>query len=91
MNGLRREVRGNSFHKSTLVSSLQPVIRVTKEFLLIFGETNFAKIHKIHKICSSQKSSIRYEVLLLLIVLLYTNPQSVVVSGGIIAYNEINN
>ena len=52
------EVRGNHFHKSTLVSSLQSAICVTIEFLLIFGETNFMqvpKIHKIHEICSPQK------------------------------------
>ena len=55
MNGLRKEVRGDYFHESTLVSSLQPAIHVTIEFLLIFGETSFVKIHEIHKICSSRK------------------------------------
>ena len=41
-----------------LVSSLQSAIRVTIEFSLIFGKTNFvevAKIHEIHKICSPWK------------------------------------
>ena len=45
-------------HESTLVSSLQSAIRVTIEFLLVFGETNFMevpKIHEIHEICSPQK------------------------------------
>ena len=51
------EVRGNHFHESTLVSSIQSAIRVTIAFLLIFGETNFVEvptIHEIHEICSPQ-------------------------------------
>ena len=43
-----------------LVSSLQSAIRVTIEFPLIFGKTNFVevpKIHKIHKICSPGKKA----------------------------------
>ena len=39
------------FHESTLVSSLQFAIHVTIEFLLIFGETNFVEVPKIHEIC----------------------------------------
>ena len=42
-----------------MVSSLQSAIHVTIEFPLIFGETNFVevpKIHEISEICSPQKS-----------------------------------
>ena len=55
---MRWEVRGKHFHESTLVSSLQSAIHVTIEFPLIFGETNFVevpKIHEIHKICSPRQ------------------------------------
>ena len=61
------EVQGSHFHESTLLSSLQSAIRVTIEFSLIFGETNFLegpKIHEIHEICSPQKSAVWYEILL---------------------------
>ena len=37
-------IRENCFHESTLVSSLQSEIRVTIEFLLMLGETNFVKV-----------------------------------------------
>ena len=40
-NGLKKEVQGNYFHESTLMSSLQSAIQVMVEFLLIFGKTNF--------------------------------------------------
>ena len=50
MNGLKKVVRGNYFHESTLVSSLQSAIHVMIEFLLNFGETNFVKVPKIHEI-----------------------------------------
>ena len=49
------EVRGNHFHTSTLVSSLQSAICVMIEFLLIFDETNFMEVAKIHEICRSRK------------------------------------
>ena len=58
VNGLKHEVWGNYFYESTLVSSLQSAIHVTIEFPLIFGETNFEEVPKIHeicKICSPQK------------------------------------
>ena len=57
-NELKNKVRGNCFHASTLVSSLQSEIHVTIEFLLIFGEANFvevSKIHEIREICSLRK------------------------------------
>ena len=54
-NGLKKKVWGNYFHESTLVSSFQSVICVMIEFLLIFGDTNFVEVSKIHKICSPQK------------------------------------
>ena len=57
-NQLKKEIRGNYFHESTLVSSLLTAICVTIEFSLIFGETNFVqvpKIHKIYEICSPQE------------------------------------
>ena len=51
VNGLyKKEVRDNCFHESTLMSSLHSAISVTIEFLLIFGETNFVKVPKIHEI-----------------------------------------
>ena len=40
-NGLKKEVQGNYFHESTLMSSLQSAIQVMMEFPLIFGKTNF--------------------------------------------------
>ena len=40
-NGLKKEVQGNYFYESTLMSSLQSAIQVTMEFPLIFGKTNF--------------------------------------------------
>ena len=46
------------------MSSLQSAIRVTIEFSLLFGETNFVevpKIHEIHKICNPQKGALRYD------------------------------
>ena len=46
-NGLKKEVQGNYYHKSTLISSLQSAIHVTIEFPLIFGETNFVEVPKI--------------------------------------------
>ena len=57
-NGLKKEVRGNYFHDSILVSSLQSAICVMIEFPLIFSEKKFvevSKIHEIHKICSPRK------------------------------------
>ena len=51
----KKEVQGNYFCESTLASSFQSVICFTIEFPLIFGETNFMevpKIHEIHEICS---------------------------------------
>ena len=44
VNGLKKEVRENYFHESTLGSSLQSAILVTIEFLLIFSEMNFVKL-----------------------------------------------
>ena len=55
-----KEAPGNYFHESTLVSFLQSAIHVTIEFPLIFGETNFVevpKIHEIREICSPQKKA----------------------------------
>ena len=49
------EVRRKHFHESTLVSSLQFVIRVTIEFPLIFSKKNFVEVPKIHEICSPWK------------------------------------
>ena len=43
-NGLKKEVRRNYFHESTLVSSVQSTICVTIEFLLIFDEANFMEV-----------------------------------------------
>ena len=40
---------------ATLVSSFQSIISVTIEFPLIFGETSFMEVAKIHKTCSPQK------------------------------------
>ena len=43
---------------SQIYISLQPTIHITIGFLLIFSETKFAevrKIHKIYKICSPRK------------------------------------
>ena len=54
-NGLKREVRGSYFHESTSVSPLHFAIHVTIEFPLIFDETNFVEVPKIHKIFSPQK------------------------------------
>ena len=57
-NRLKKEVRGNYFHESTSVFSNQFAIRVTIEFPLIFIETNFVEVPKIHKIremCSPWK------------------------------------
>ena len=51
-NGLKRELQGNYFHESTLVSPLHFAIHVMIEFPLIFDETNFVEVPKIHKICS---------------------------------------
>ena len=45
-----KEAPGNYFHESTLVSFLQSAIRFTIEFPLIFGETNFVEVPKIHEI-----------------------------------------
>ena len=50
--------KGNYLHESTLMSSLQSVIRVTIEFPLIFSETNLVevpKMYEIRKICRPQK------------------------------------
>ena len=47
VNKLKKEVRGNYIHESTLVSSLQSAIRVTIKFLLIFDETNFVEFKQI--------------------------------------------
>ena len=58
VNRLKKEVQGNYFHESTLVSSLQSTVCVMIEFLLIFDETNSVEAPKIHKIrenCSPQK------------------------------------
>ena len=52
VNGLKKKVRRNCFHESTLVSSLQSAICVMIEFLLIFSETNFMEVPKIHEFCS---------------------------------------
>ena len=55
------EVWGNHFQEYTLVSaSLQFAIHVTIGFPLIFGETNFMevpKIHEIHVSCSPRKKA----------------------------------
>ena len=48
-NQLKKEIRGNYFHESTLVSSLLTAICVTIEFPLIFGETNFVQVPKSTK------------------------------------------
>ena len=40
-NGLKKEVQGNYFHESTLMSSLQSAIQVMMEVPLIFGKINF--------------------------------------------------
>ena len=45
----KKEVQGNYFHKSTLVSSLQSAIRVTIEFPPLVGETNFVESPKFTK------------------------------------------
>ena len=48
-NGLKKEVRGNYFHKSTLVSSLQSTMCVMIEFLLVFMKsTKFVALEKRH-------------------------------------------
>ena len=56
------KVWGNHFCESTLVASLQSAIHVMIEFSLIFSETNFMKVPKIHeiheKICSPQKGAL---------------------------------
>ena len=49
VNGLKKEVRGNYFHKSTLVSSLQYAIHVIIGYPLIHGETNFVEVPKSMK------------------------------------------
>ena len=62
VNGLKKEVRGNYFHESILVSSLQSAICVMIEFPLIFSEKKFvevSKIHEIHKISSPRKSALQ--------------------------------
>ena len=53
----KKEVRGNYFHKSTLVSSLQSTIHVMIEFPLIFSKTYFVEVPKIHKNCSPQEKA----------------------------------
>ena len=48
-----------------LQSSLQSAIHVTIEFPLIFHETFFVevpKIHKIREICSPQKGTLQYYI-----------------------------
>ena len=45
-NRLKKEVQGNYFHESTLVSSLHFAIRVTIEFPLILSDTNFVEVPK---------------------------------------------
>ena len=52
---IKKEVQGNYFHKSTLVSSHQSASRVTIKFSLIFGEINFIEVSKIREICSPRK------------------------------------
>ena len=51
------KARENNFYESTLVPSLQPAICVTIKFLLIFGETNFVQVPKIHEIGSPGKKA----------------------------------
>ena len=61
VNGLEKEVRENYFHESTLVSSLQSVICVTIEFLLIFGEIIFMEVPKsTKKFAALEKGTIQY-------------------------------
>ena len=52
VNGLKKKVRRNYFHESTLVSSLQSAICVMIEFSLIFSETNYMEVSKIREICN---------------------------------------
>ena len=61
------KVRGNHFHESTLVSSLQSEIRVTIEFPMIFGKTNFVEAKQIlwkspksTKFVALKKGALRY-------------------------------
>ena len=51
------KARENNFHESTLVPSLRSAICVTIEFLLIFSETNFVEVPKIHEIGSPGKKA----------------------------------
>ena len=64
MNGAKKGVCGNYFHKTTLAELFTIHVNLhTMEFLLIFGETNFVevpKIHESHKIYGPQKSTLRY-------------------------------
>ena len=51
-NGARKGVRGNYFHETTLAELFTIHMNLhAMEFLLIFGETNFVEVPKIHEIC----------------------------------------
>ena len=58
-NGLKRKLEETIFtNLHWYLASLQSAIRVTIKFLLIFGETIFVevpKIHEIREVCSPQK------------------------------------
>ena len=54
----KKEIQGNYFHESTLVSSLQSKIHIMIEFPLIFSETYFVEVPKIHKNCSPQEKTL---------------------------------
>ena len=61
-NGANKGVRGNYFCETTLVALFTIHVNLyAMEFPLIFGETNFVevpKIHKIHEIYGPRKKNI---------------------------------
>ena len=55
-NGARKGVCGNYFHQTTLAELFTIHVNLhAMEFPLIFGETNFVKVPKIHEIYGPQK------------------------------------